>query len=99
MAMCDAEYADMADHNAGLAFRRGDLDTAARLIAEARGLDPQREPVWASRELRIKTAESSCTPLVELIARRHSRSGILPDDPGLQQLRAWNRSIGMEPEL
>jgi hypothetical protein len=98
MAICDAEYAEMADHNAGLAFKRGDFDTAARLILEARGLDPGQQALWASRELRIKTAESQRTSLKELLERRHSRAGILPDDPGLQQLRAWNRSLGVEME-
>jgi hypothetical protein len=84
------------DYEAGIAFKRGDFDTAARIIAEARGLEPDRADLWDQRETQIKQAETQRTPLRELMTRRYSRSGILQDDPGLAQCHGWNRSLEME---
>lgn len=49
--------ANEADRAAGRAWRAGDLGTAARLIREARDLDPSRSRLWAERMDRI-TASS-----------------------------------------
>jgi hypothetical protein len=86
---------DMRDFNyeAGLAYKRGDYDTAARLITEAREQEPDRAALWDHRERRIKFAESQCTPLDELLARRRERAGIEPDDPGLALWVLHNQAV------
>jgi hypothetical protein len=84
------------DREAGIAYRRGDYDLAARIVREARDLEPDRIELWGQREATIKLAESQRTPLKELLERRHSRAGILPDD--LKQWTAHNRRLGIEME-
>jgi hypothetical protein len=49
-------HADELDRAAGRAWRQGDLDLAARLIADARALDPDRTRLWDKREAAITAA-------------------------------------------
>jgi hypothetical protein len=48
--------ADELDRAAGRAWQHGDLQRAARLIADARALDPARGDLWAEREAAIAAA-------------------------------------------
>ena len=87
------ELASHADYAAGVAWRAGDLEHAARLIADARALDPDRAAVWDKRERAIRGTAGTTIPLQEQVAARLFAAGITADDPGLQQLTAWNRSV------
>ena len=51
-----ARHAGELDRAAGRAWRQGDLDLAARLIADARALDPDRAGLWDRREAAIAAA-------------------------------------------
>jgi hypothetical protein len=66
------------NYEAGLVFKRGDLDTAAWIIAEARGLKPDHAELWDQREIQIKCAETERAPLPELLARRQQRTADHP---------------------
>lgn len=48
-----ARHASELDHAAGRAWQQGDLQRAARLIADARALDPTRSQLWDTREATI----------------------------------------------
>jgi hypothetical protein len=49
-------HASELDHAAGRAWQQGDLQRAARLIADARALDPARSQLWDQREATIAAA-------------------------------------------
>jgi hypothetical protein len=49
-------HASELDRAAGRAWQHGDLQRAARLIADARALDPARGALWAKREAAIAAA-------------------------------------------
>jgi hypothetical protein len=51
-----ARHASELDRAAGRAWQQGDLQRAARLIADARALDPARGDLWARREAAIAAA-------------------------------------------
>lgn len=51
-----ARHASELDRAAGRAWQHGDLPRAARLIADARALDPARGALWARREAAIAAA-------------------------------------------
>lgn len=51
-----ARHATELDRAAGRAWQQGDLQCAARLIADARALDPARAHLWAKREAAIAAA-------------------------------------------
>jgi hypothetical protein len=51
-----ARHASELDRAAGRAWQQGDLQRAARLIADARALDPSRGALWARREATIAAA-------------------------------------------
>jgi hypothetical protein len=51
-----ARHASELDRAAGRAWQQGDLQRAARLIADARALDPARGALWARREAAIAAA-------------------------------------------
>jgi hypothetical protein len=51
-----ARHASELDRAAGRAWQHGDLQRAARLIADARALDPSRGALWAWREAAIAAA-------------------------------------------
>ena len=50
-----AERADRAAYAAGVAYRDGQLERAAHLIATAMGLDPSRRDLWESRAQQVIT--------------------------------------------
>jgi hypothetical protein len=51
-----SRHASELDRAAGRAWQQGDLQRAARLIADARALDPARGDLWAKREAAIAAA-------------------------------------------
>jgi hypothetical protein len=51
-----AHLAEAADRQAAVAYKRGDLDRAFRLLTDARALDPGRTELWDSHEERIRDA-------------------------------------------
>ena len=59
-------HASELDRAAGRAWHQGDLQRAARLIADARALDPARRDLWAKREAAIAASaprpDSSAQP-------------------------------------
>jgi hypothetical protein len=92
------ERAGQADHQAGLAWKAGELVKAARLIVEARELEPARADHWASRTERVNAAirarneptRDDRRPLAEIVAERLAAHGVRPGDPDLEHMRAWN---------
>lgn len=87
-----------ADHEAGLAWRSGNLPAAARLIRQASQQFPERAEVWSSREQRIRQAALT-GGLDTQTSVRLALAGIGAEDQGLQQVRGWNRLVGVrEPE-
>jgi Protein of unknown function (DUF4031) len=94
------ELATAADTAAHAAYRAGDLDRAARLIADARVLDPERAETWDTRDHGIREAAArqgrqDRISLQQQTSRRLAAAGIRPDDPGLEDIRSWNRGVGV----
>ena len=86
-ALTAAGPADRLDYDAGRALQAGDLDTAARLIYQARDADPARAPLWDARQARIRQAMQGTTE------RRLKDAGIRSDDPALAVVRQYNAAL------
>ncbi|HUK71985.1 MAG TPA: hypothetical protein VLW50_24995 [Streptosporangiaceae bacterium] len=92
-----ARLAQDADYHAGLAWRAGDYDRAARLIADARVLDPADSALWDLRERRIsaeKERPENQAPaqlsLAEETAQRLAAAGFTESAPAITDIRHWN---------
>jgi len=78
--------ADQWAHEAGLAYRDGDIERAAQLVQA----DPARGGLWARRRARV-LARASRQPLAVQAATRLAAAGIGPDDPAYRRLWEHNR--------
>jgi hypothetical protein len=89
-----AERADRVAYAAGVAYRDGQLERAAHLIATAMGLDPARRDLWESRAQQVMT-RAGRSGLRREVALRLLAAGIDANDPGLQQAARHNQAPGI----
>jgi hypothetical protein len=91
--------ADRAAYAAGVAYRDGQLERAAHLIATAMGLDPARRDLWESRAQQVMTRAGQIragqSGLRREVALRLLAAGIDANDPGLQQVARHNQALGI----
>jgi len=89
-----SKLADEADMSAGFACHEADTDRAARLLLDARVLDPGRAALWDQREQRIREAAARRQPqtLERQTQERLRAAGVSPGDPGLKFIRGWNEA-------
>jgi hypothetical protein len=93
-SLASAQRADRAAYAAGCAYRDGQLDRAAHLIATAMGLDPDRRDLWESRAQQV-IARADRQGLRAQVAVRLLAAGIDANDPGLQQVVRHNQALGV----
>ena len=89
-----AERADRAAYAADVAYRDGQLERAAHLIATAMGLDPARRDLWESRAQQVMTRAGQAG-LRRQVTLRLLAAGIDANDPGLQQAARHNQAPGI----
>ncbi len=89
-----AERADRAAYAASVAYRDGQLERAAHLIATAMGLDPGRRDLWESRAQQVMTRAGQ-SGLRREVALRLLAAGIDANDPGLQHAVRHNQALGI----
>jgi hypothetical protein len=88
------QHASELDLAAGHAWREGDLDRAARLLADCAALDPDRELLWRQRrEQLVRSVAKHDQTLADQQRQRLFAAGIGPDDPAMVRLREWNRAV------
>jgi hypothetical protein len=91
--------ADQLDYYAGVAYKAGDLDKAARYIADCRALDPARPDLWDLRERRIANGAVRLLGPKSLRDRIEQAGRQYPDE--LERWAAHNQAVyeRAEPEL
>jgi hypothetical protein len=87
-------HATELDRAAGFAWRVGDLDRAARPIADCMALDPDLEELWRQRREQLAaSARTADQTLEEQLRQRLYAAGNSPDDAAFARIREWNAAV------